>query len=138
MTGEKKLAEKAWITSPIKKSKESTDKVLREAAEYGFSPPPAPRNVHIGTGSGKIGNVEIEAKARNQYVKVQGEFAMEIMHEFVNDPDWDSYPPIQKKLIFSRVYMAARQQATAVALPEEVREQEAMRIARELQEEWNQ
>ena len=44
-------------------------------------------------------DVEIEAKARNQYVKVQGEFAMEIMHEFVNDPDWDSYPPIQKKLL---------------------------------------
>jgi len=132
ITGEPILPEKSWPLSPIKVTIESSDKVLSEAARLEIPISSAPRSVHIGARTGKIGTVDIEDKARNEYVKAQGEFAHRIMSEVVNAPTWDERPDFLKRILYSKVLTAARRHAIMIALPPEARELEIYRIAHEV------
>jgi len=95
-----------------------------------------PRSVHIGKGSGKIGKVDIEAENRNEYLRVQGEFAHEALSRIVHGPGWEKIPDIRKRDIYARVLQRARQKATLVAMPPEVRREEARRISQEVRLEY--
>lgn len=132
LTGEPFVVQKAWLFSPIKVTPESTDKILLEAARLEVPISSAPRSVHIGAGTGKIGKVDIEDKNRNEFIRIQGEFAHEILDHFVNDPSWDKRSDFVKKAIYAEVLKGARMKASLAALPVEARRWEAARIAVEV------
>jgi hypothetical protein len=132
LTGAPAVVQKSWLFSPVKTHTESTDKILMEAARLEVPIASAPRSVHIGADTGKIGKVEIGDKERNEFIRAQGEFAHEILSQFVMDPSWDERSDFEKKLIYSKVLQAARLNASLVALPAEAREWEAIRIATEV------
>lgn len=136
LTGQPTLPDRAWPLAPIKVTTPSEDKVLLWAAKLDVRVTNPPRSVHIGKGSGKIGKVDIEAENRNDYLRVQGEFAHEALSRIVHGPGWEKIPDIRKRDIYARVLQRARQKATLVAMPPEVRREEARRISQEVRLEY--
>jgi hypothetical protein len=136
LTGQPTLPEKAWPLAPIKATTPSEDKVLLWAAKLDIRIASAPKSIHVGKGSGKLGKVDIDDEHRNEYVRVQGETAHEALKNIVERPGWEKIPDIKKRDIYARVLQKARQRAAMVALPPEVRRIEARRIAEEVRAEY--
>ena len=136
LTGQPTLPDRAWPLAPIKVVTPSEDKVLLWAAKLEVRVTNPPRSVHVGKGSGKLGKVDIEAENRNEYLRVRGEFAHEALSRIVHAPGWEKIPDIRKRDIYARVLQRARQKATLVALPPEVRREEARRISQEVRLEY--
>jgi hypothetical protein len=134
LTGEPIKAERLYPMSPVTTSEASTDPVLTEAARLGVSLPAAPREIHLGRGTGKLGKVEISPEARNAFTEEQGQFAHSVLTQIVNSPIWDVLPDIAKSNVYARVLTSARRNAALVALPPEARTAEAVRIANDVLE----
>ncbi|MCR4346496.1 MAG: hypothetical protein NUV55_04750 [Sulfuricaulis sp.] len=132
LTGQPVEPERLFPMAPVAVTRESKDKVLTEAARMGIRLPIAPKKVHVGRGTGKIGDVEITPEARNAYTQKQGEFAHDLLARIVGSEGWDRIPDIVKEGIYSKVLRGARQQAALVALPPEARAVEIQRIANEM------
>jgi hypothetical protein len=117
---------------PVKTSKISDDKVLTEAVRLGVGISAAPKDIHVGRGTGKIGNVEISPESRNAFTQEQGRFAHDILSPIVTGPMWDSIPDIAKVKVYDRVMASARKNAALVALPPEQRIAAAIKISDEI------
>jgi hypothetical protein len=132
LTGQPIEPERLFPLAPVSVTRESKDKVLTEAARLGIRLPIAPKKVHVGRGTGRLGDVEITPEARNAYTQKQGEFAHDLLSRIVGSEGWDRIPDIVKEGIYSKVLRSARQQAALVALPPEARAAEIQRIAEEM------
>lgn len=99
--------------SPVTETTASEDKVRTEASRLGVSVADAPKKVHLGRGTGKLGDVEISPEQRNLFGEVSGKFAAQIMGPIVSAPTWDALPDLVKKRLYQRVFTAARKQAAA-------------------------
>jgi hypothetical protein len=137
LTGQPVEPERLFPLAPVSVTRESKDKVLTEAARLGIRLPIAPKKVHVGRGTGRIGDVEITPEARNAYTQKQGEFAHDLLARIVGSEGWDRIPDIVKEGIYSKVLRSARQQAALVALPPEARAAEIQRIADEMAAQLN-
>ncbi len=118
--------------APIRSREASTDPVLTEAVRLGIGISPAPKEIHVGRGTGKIGNVEISPEARNAFVGEQGKFAHEILSGMVGGPYWDALPDMAKVRVYDRVMQASRRNAAMTALPPEARMEAAIGIQQEI------
>lgn len=113
--------ERLGAVSPVAESKASEDKVRTEMARLGLSAAEAPKKVHIGKGSGKLGDVKLEPEQRDRFAETSGKLAHEVLTEMVNDPGWDALPDLVKKRAYAKVFMQAHKAGAAASLPEELR-----------------
>lgn len=114
--------ERLGAVSPVTETKETSDKVRSEAARLGVSAADAPKKVHLGRGSGKIGDVELTPDQRDKYVDVGGHLAHDILVQMVGSPGWDDLPDLLKKRAYQRVFKQAHRAAAAQTLPADLRE----------------
>lgn len=105
--------------SPITMSPESTDKVRTEAERLGIGISGAPKKLHVGRGTGNLGDVEMTPKEQDVFRDVAGHVAHDILANIVNAPLWDDLPDAAKRKIYKRALLAARKQGAAAALPPE-------------------
>lgn len=118
---------------PIQETTISTDKVRTEAVRLGFSVADAPKKVHVGRGTGKLGDIEIDPEDRNKYREVSGKMAYAALAPLVNNPSWDTMPDLAKKRVYERVFTFAHRAGALAALPVEVRQQLAGQIIENMQ-----
>lgn len=118
---EVKNKERLGVVSPIPVSPESEDKVLTEADRLGISSPSAPKVVHIGRGTGKIGDVKLTPEQQDLFEEVAGKIAYKILESKVNAPGWDARSPLEKKRIYATAFLRAHKVGAAAALPPEIR-----------------
>jgi hypothetical protein len=71
---------------PITKKTESDDKVRTEAARLKISAGDAPKQIHVGRGTGKAGEVKLEPEQRDIFEDVGGHLAHEILAPIVREP----------------------------------------------------
>lgn len=133
LTGKPTEPERAFPLAPIKVSQAATDPVLTEAARLGIQISAAPKKIHMGTGTGKIGDVKLADEVRNAYTQAQGETFHGLMSDMVVDPSWGQLPDLMKFRIFSKVMAVSRSQAALKVLPPEAREAELQRISQDLE-----
>lgn len=123
--------------APITTMKESDDKVRSEAARLDVSVENAPKKVHLGRATGKIGDVELTPAQKNVFQSEGGKLAHQILTDIVNQPTWDDVPDLVQRRIFSRVFRDAHKFAAIKALPPESRgpliQQITERMATELE-----
>lgn len=106
---------------PITKKTESDDKVRSEAARLNISAGDAPKQIHVGRGTGKPGDVKLEPEQRDIFTDVGGHLAMEILAPIVNSPAWDALPPLVQKRAYAKAFMAGHKQGALAAVPPELR-----------------
>lgn len=121
--------------SPVTETKETDDKVRSEGARLDIAIGDVPKKIHIGHGTGKLGEVPMTPEQRNIYSKVSGEFAHRTLSDIVNAPSWDTLPDIAKKRIFKRVFEVAHKAGAAAALSPEERIPVIEKIIERMQEE---
>ncbi len=120
--------------SPVTETTVSKDKVRLEASRLGVSATPAPKRIHIGRGTGKLGEVEITPEQRNKFTEASGQMAHAVLEPIVNAPTWEALPqPVQQK-IFQRAFRIARQRAAISVFTPEQRAGLAESIAEDVQE----
>ena len=113
---------------PVRVSTESSNPVLTEAARLGVSIPPIPKKLHIGKGSGKLGQIELTPQERDDYAKASGEMVQMILGPLVGTPGWGSIPEdkvsevMAKRKIFTQAIAQAHRFAALTALPADKRE----------------
>ncbi|MHB0965564.1 MAG: ADP-ribosyltransferase-containing protein [Bellilinea sp.] len=107
--------------SPIRTTKISDDKVRLEAARLGVSVSKAPNKVHLGKGTGKLGDVDLTPEEQTKFAEVGGKKAHEVLGNIVNSQGWENIPDPIKKKIFERVLTASHAAAAVAALPPEKR-----------------
>lgn len=122
--------------TPISVSAETTDPVLQEAERLGLNIPNAPKQVHVGSGTGKIGNVAITPEQQNAYTETQGTVAHTILSQIMAGDGYNALPDAIKSEIFHKVITGSRQRASLAALPPEARYAEVARISQELQAQY--
>ncbi len=121
--------------SPITETTESTDKVRSEAARLGISAAEAPKKIHLGRGSGKIGDTELTPEERDRFAEVGGKMAHQILADVVNDPSWDDTPDMVKRRIYQKVFRQSHHVAALEALPEGKRDELLQQITEKVQQE---
>lgn len=114
--------ERLGAVSPVTETQETSDKVRSEAARLGVSAADAPKKVHLGRGSGKIGDVELTPEQRDKYAEVGGKLAHDVLLQMVNADGWDDLPDLLKKRAYQKVFKQAHRAAAAQALPADLRE----------------
>jgi hypothetical protein len=107
--------------SPITITKESEDKVRSEAARLDISVSKSPKKVHVGRGTGKLGDTELTPEQRDVFADVGGHLAHDVLVKIVNAPGWDSLPDLIKKRAFAKVFLQAHRAGAAAALPPDLR-----------------
>lgn len=123
------------VVSPITESKESEDKVRSEAARLDVSVANAPKKIHLGRGTGKIGDVKLEPEQQDIFEDVGGHFAYKVLSEIVNAPGWDKIPDLVQKRIYTRVFAQAHKLAAQSVLTPEERASQMSTIVEKLQTE---
>lgn len=107
--------------SPITVTEISTDKVRLEAARLNIGAGAAPKKVHVGRGTGKLGDVKLEPGQRDVFADVSGRMAHDVLTQMVNSPSWDQMPDLAKKRAFAKVFLRANMAGAAAALPPDMR-----------------
>jgi hypothetical protein len=121
--------------TPITETTQSKDKVRLEAARLGLSAAAPPKKVHVGRGSGKLGETEITPEQRDVFADVGGHLAHEILAPIVNSPNWDGLPDLVKKRIYAKAFLVAHKQAALAAIPPGLRATIMDQITEKLQAE---
>lgn len=124
--------ERLGAVSPVTETTETTDKVRAEAARLGLSASDAPKKVHVGRGSGKIGDVKLEPEQRDRFAEIGGKLAHDILEKQVNSPGWDAMPDLMKKRAFAKAFLHAHRAGAAAALPPELRSEIVQEITEKL------
>ena len=117
-----KNKERLGVVLPIRETKISDDKVRKEADRLNISVADTPKKVHIGRGTGKIGDVELTPEERNNFAKIGGDMAHKILGEIVNQSGYDQIPDMIKRKMFANVLSRSHQVAAVMALPPEKRD----------------
>jgi len=113
--------ERLGVVLPIREQKISEDKVRLEAARLDISMAAAPKKLHIGKGTGKLGDVELTPEETDKFEQAGGKMAHQILTQIVNAPNWDGTPDMIKRRVFNNAMTAAHKYAAAVALPPDKR-----------------
>ena len=121
--------------SPITVTTETDDKVRSEAARLAISVGDTPKKTHVGRGSGKLGDVELEPEQRDIFADVSGHLAHDVLSKMVNGPGWDQLPDLVKKRAYSKVFLQAHRAGAAAALPPDLRAGIAQEISMKIQAE---
>jgi len=106
---------------PIAVSVPSDDVVRTEAARLGVSFGPPPKTMHLGRGTGKIGDIKLTPEQTDKFEEVAGKMAHQIMDTVVSSPSWDTMPDIVKRRAFQRAQLLSHKAGAAAALPPEMR-----------------
>jgi hypothetical protein len=114
--------ERLGFISPVTETIIPADKVRTEAARLDVSVADTPKKMHMGRGSGKIGDVKLEPEERDRFSEVGGKLAHEVLSDMVNAPGWDELPALIKRAAFRKVFAKAHQAGAYAALPPEKRE----------------
>lgn len=120
---------------PITEREASSDKVRTEAARLGVSAAKPPKKIHVGRGTGKLGDVEITPEQRDVFASVSGQLAYDILAPIVDAPSWEGLPERAQKEVYQRVFARARKAGTHAALPPEERAAFAEEIAKKMLDE---
>ena len=121
--------------SPITTTPLTEDKVRLEADRLGLSVAGAPRTVHIGRGTGKLGDVKISDEQRNEFTEVSGKLAHQILEPIVTSPNWEGMGPRAQKRIYERAFTRARRTAAMTVFPPGQREALVGQITERVQQE---
>ncbi len=109
--------ERLGAVSPVTETKVSEDKVRSEASRLGISAADAPKKIHLGKFSGKMGDVELTPEERDRFAQTGGQLAYSILATVVNDPTWDALPDLVKRRTYQRVFTQAHKVAAQQSLP---------------------
>ena len=121
--------------SPVTETTESTDLVRTEADRIGFSVGGAPKTVHLGRGTGKLGDVEISPEQRNKFTEISGKTAHDILAPIVTGPNWERLPDLIQKRIYAKAFTLAHKQAAVQVFTGEERTALIGQITQKVQEE---
>jgi hypothetical protein len=121
--------------SPIVESKETADPVRSEAARLNISAGDTPKKVHVGRGSGKLGDVKLTPEQKDVFGDVAGHLAHDVLSQIVSGPGWKGLPDLVKKRAFAKVFLQAHRAGAAAALPPELRAGIAQEITQKIQQE---
>jgi hypothetical protein len=121
--------------SPIVESKESADPVRAEAARLNISAGDTPKKVHVGRGSGKLGDVKLTPEQKDVFGDVAGHLAHDVLSQIVSGPGWEGLPDLVKKRAFAKVFLQAHRAGAAAALPPDLRAGIAQEITQKIQRE---
>lgn len=116
--------ERAGGITPISESEMSDDPVRTEAARLGVSVGDAPKQIHIGRGTGKIGQVDITPEQRNNFTDVSGHIAHDILQPIVTSATWAALPALTQRRVYQRAFTIAHKRAAMEVFP--VGEREAL------------
>lgn len=114
--------EKAGFIFPIAISQQSDDPVRLEAKRLGVSVAPAPKKLHIGSGTGQIGDVELTPEQKDKYEEVSGRLAHEVMANVMASPAWAELPDIVRRKAFDKAEAIGHKSGALAALPPEDRQ----------------
>lgn len=126
--------ERLGVIAPVRVQEISDDKVRQEAARLDIGVADAPKKLHIGKGTGKIGDVKLEPEERQLWSTTGGQLAHTIMTGIVNQPNWDVLPDMIKKRIYQKVLTRAHGAGAMAALSLEKRAAYAQEIASKMQD----
>lgn len=133
---EVKTKERLGIIGPVRILPIADDKVRKEAARLEISVAEPPKKVHIGQGTGKIGDVELTQEERDKFATTAGRMVNGILTKVVSQPGYEQIPDMIKRRIFQRALEAAHRVAAVDALPPDKRQaylqQITEKVAREL------
>jgi hypothetical protein len=121
--------------SPITATTESDDKVRSEGARLGLSISDVPKKVHVGRGTGKLGDVKLTPEQHDVFAQESGKVAHDALANIVNSPDWDEKPDLVKRRIYKRVFLIAHRVGAIKALPPEERVPLVASIAEQIEAE---
>lgn len=130
-----KTKERLGGVSPITTTTESDDKVRTEAERLGLSAAAAPKKVHLGHNTGKVGDVKLTPEQQDKFEEVSGALAKHYLDPIVNAPSWDAKPDIIKKRLYAKVFLQAHKAGANAALPPDVRGAAVQEITARMQEE---
>lgn len=112
-----KAKERLGVVLPVREQKVSEDKVRLEAARLDISMSAAPKKMHIGKGTGKIGDIELTPEERDKFEQIGGEMSHRILSNVVNQPSWEQMPDLVKRNVFRKIITASHKYAAVQALP---------------------
>jgi hypothetical protein len=121
--------------TPITEKDVSKDKVRLEAARLDLAASDAPKKVHVGRGSGKLGDTKLTQEQRDVFADVGGHMAHDILAPIVAAPGWDDLPDLVQKRIYTKAFRMAHKAGAAAALPPALRESLVNQITEKLQAE---
>lgn len=124
--------------SPVTETTRSTDKVRLEADRIGFATADAPKKIHLGRATGKIGDVKLTPEQQDIFTTVSGKMAHDILSNVVESPAWDEAPRIAQRRAYQRAFLRAHKAGAVAAFPpgperDAAIQQIAEKIATELQ-----
>lgn len=126
--------ERLGVISPIRQTTVTEDKVRTEAARLNINVSSAPKKVHLGKGTGKLGDVELTPEERNKFGIAAGKMAHKILSNIVNAPGWDATPDPIKRKIYSRILSSTNRFAAATVLPPDKKAAYIQQIMQNVQE----
>lgn len=112
---------------PVATKEVSEDPVAKEAARLGVSATVAPKKMHLGRMTGKLGDVELSPEERTKFATESGQLAHQVLSQIVTSPMYQAMPeetPLQlaiKRKIFHNVLQKAHAYGATMALPPEKR-----------------
>ncbi|HEX6992386.1 MAG TPA: hypothetical protein VF151_10890 [Gemmatimonadales bacterium] len=106
---------------PSSVTTQSLDKVKTEAERLGIQAPGVPKRVHVGRGTGKLGETDITPQQQEKYGLVAGQIAYSVMAPLVNSPAWDNLPPLVQRRAYAHAFLIGSRMAAFEALPPEQR-----------------
>ncbi|HVA18858.1 MAG TPA: hypothetical protein VMU55_01635, partial [Solirubrobacteraceae bacterium] len=115
LTGEPE-ANPATIT-PVGVSDAATDPVLTEAARLGVNVSAAPKTLHVGARTGKLGQVQITPAQQNAFDTASGHIAHQLLTPLVSSPAWATLPDMMKRGYYQKVLEMSHHAAALEALP---------------------
>lgn len=115
--------ERVGYVFPSTISEVSKDKVKTEAARLGVAAAGAPKKLHVGRGTGKLGQVEITPQQQEVFDRVAGQTAHQVMEQLVNAPGWDALPDMVKIRMYQHAFAIGHRAGAFASLPPEQRAQ---------------
>ncbi len=107
--------------SPVSVKADSTDKVRTEAARLNVGAGGTPKTVHVGRGTGKMGDVPLTPEQRDIFSTESGKVAHEVLSDIVNSQSWELMSDVAKRRVYSKVFERARAAGAVAALPADQR-----------------
>lgn len=113
--------ERLGIVSPVREQDVSNDPVRLEAARLDISISASPKKIHLGKGTGKVGDVELTPEERDKFEQVSGEMTHKILTNVIGQAGWENIPDPIKRNIFHKIITSGNKYAAAITLPPEKR-----------------
>jgi hypothetical protein len=107
---------------PITVSPISDDPVRKEAARLNIGVGPEPKKIHVGRGTGKIGDVKLTPEQRDVFETVSGKIVHEQLTTLMESPVYAGWTDEQKQAAFKKAFTLAHRVGRSEALSMEDRQ----------------